>query len=99
MSKEKSNFEHKIMDWAGVPKDVEPGVPVLTVTGRTDLCLENYKGILEYTDSLIRIKIRGGQICIAGSYLQIRSYTGEEMIISGTVDMIEYMGQKERKDA
>ena len=60
MSKEKSNFEHKVMDWAGVPKDVEPGVPVLTVTGRTDLCLENYKGILEYTDSLIRIKIPEG---------------------------------------
>ena len=49
-------------DAANLPKDVVLGVPILTLTGHYEVNIENYRGILEYTEQLIRINVRSGQI-------------------------------------
>ncbi len=40
----------KITDRFGVPKDLVMGAAVLTVTGRSEAYVENYRGIIEYTE-------------------------------------------------
>ena len=37
-------------DAANMPKDVVLGVPILTMTGQNEVSVENYRGIIEYTD-------------------------------------------------
>ena len=37
-------------DAANLPKDVVLGVPILTLTGHYEVNIENYRGILEYTE-------------------------------------------------
>ncbi len=66
------------------------GMPVLTVTGQMELCLENYRGIIEYTDTLVRIQTKTGQIRITGQRLQVVYYTNDEMKITGRILSIEY---------
>ena len=46
-------LKNRMAEAYGMPKDVVLGVPVLTVTGRMEFILANYRGILEYTDVLI----------------------------------------------
>ena len=83
-------FRNKIAELSELPKDVALGMPILTVTGQMELCLENYRGILEYTDSLVRIQTRTGQIRITGQKLEVVYYTNDEMKVNGHIHSIEY---------
>lgn len=84
-------LKYRMTDAAKMPKDVMLGVPIVTLTGRFEVNVENYRGIIEYTDTLIRIKSKNGQIKITGKKLQIAYYTNDEMKITGHVDKVEYL--------
>ena len=71
------------MEFAEIPKDVLPGLSVLTVTGNVELTLENYRGILEYTGELVRVQVKGGQLKVTGEHLMISYYTNDEMKMTG----------------
>ena len=80
---------YRMADAANLPKDVVLGVPILTLTGHYEVNIENYRGILEYTEQLIRINVRSGQIRITGKSLEINYYTTTEMKITGKVEKRE----------
>lgn len=84
------SLKNKIVRAANVPKDVVLGVPILTMTGQMELCIENYKGIIEYTDLLIRVQSKIGQIKVVGKHLQIEYYTNDEMKITGRILSIDF---------
>ena len=81
---------YRMADAANLPEDVVLGVPILTLTGHYEVNIENYRGILEYTEQLIRINVRSGQIRITGKSLEINYYTTTDMKITGKVEKIEY---------
>lgn len=87
---EKKTFINRMADAANMPKDVVLGVPILTMIGQMEVSVENYRGILEYTDLLIRVQTKIGQIKIIGKSLQIDYYTNDEMKVTGHIDSIEY---------
>jgi len=66
------------------------GASIVTVTGRRDLAIENYKGILEYRQDKIRLLLKNGQLEITGRNLKIDYYTNDDMKITGQVDKLEY---------
>lgn len=80
----------RIADASELPKDVIMGQPVLTLLGRLELNIENYRGIIEYTDVLIRVQTKTGQIRVTGKNLRIDYYTNDDMKITGRIDSIEY---------
>lgn len=73
-----------------LPKDVAMGMPLLTAVGQAEVCLENYRGIIEYTGCLVRIQTKTGQIKISGEKLQVVYYTNDEMKVTGQIRTIEY---------
>ena len=87
---DKKNLKTRITDATGMPKDVLLGVPMISVIGQSEACIENYRGILEYTDKLIRIQTKLGRIHVSGRNLQIEFYTNDEMKIVGHIMMIEF---------
>ena len=87
---DKKTLKTHITDISGMPKDVILGVPLVTVIGQSEICVENYRGILEYTDRLIRIQTKQGKIHIVGTHLQIEYYTNDEMKVIGHFDMLEF---------
>lgn len=86
----KNSMVHRVTDRLELPKDLMLGEPIVTVTGRSDLTIENYKGILEYQPDKIRLSLKHGQIEICGKALKIEYYTNDDMRISGCIDRIEY---------
>ncbi len=86
----KDSLKSKMAAAASIPKDVMLGVPIITMTGQTEVCIENYRGIIEYTDALIRIQSKAGQIKVSGKRMQIEYYTNDEMKITGRIKSIEY---------
>lgn len=86
----RESLKNKVAEAASMPKDVILGVPIVTMTGRIEVSVENYNGIIEYTDTLIRVSTKSGQIRIVGQSLQIEYYTSDEMKVTGQIKKIEY---------
>lgn len=86
---ERESIRSKLSDAAGMPKDVTLGIPIVTLAGREELCIENYRGIIEYTEELIRVQTKTGQMKINGRHLQIQYYTNDEMKIIGKITSLE----------
>ena len=86
----REEIREKMLSAMDLPKDVVQHASVLTVLGRNELCVENYRGIIEYTDSLIRIQTRTGQIRIQGKQLKIQYYTNDEMKVTGILSSLEF---------
>lgn len=86
----KHHLKHRVSDAANIPKDVILGVPLLRLIGREEFYIENYRGILEYTDTLIRIQTKIGQIHLTGHRLEIHYYTNDEMKVIGNIDKLEF---------
>lgn len=84
------NLKSRIADASGLPKDVVLGIPVLNILGQNEAYIENYRGILEYTDKLIRIQTKLGRIHLNGRGLQIEYYMNDEMKIIGHIISIEF---------
>ncbi|MEY8428970.1 sporulation protein YqfC [Lachnospiraceae bacterium 48-42] len=87
---QEQSLKNKIAEASGLPKDVVMGQPVVTVLGRMELNIENYRGIIEYTDALIRVQTKAGQIRITGKNLSVDYYTNDDMKLTGRIEAIEY---------
>ncbi len=73
-----------------LPKDLVYGAVLINVTGRRELLVENYRGILEYSTECIRLQAKDCRVCITGKNLNIEYYTNEEMKICGMIKSIQY---------
>lgn len=85
-----ASFSEKLVGDLEFPKDLMLGAAIVTVTGRREAVIANYRGILEYEDSKIRIQTKNCRILISGAHLAIDYYTSEEMKITGFIDTIAY---------
>lgn len=74
-----------------LPKDSMLGASIVTLTGNTEVFVENYKGIIEYTSQVILLQGKTCKIEISGRRLNIVYYTNEDMKISGCVDAVRYL--------
>ena len=74
----------------GSPKRCDSECFCYNHLGRNELCIENYRGIIEYTDTLIRVQTRAGQIRIQGKRLRIQYYTNDEMKVTGALSSLEF---------
>ena len=92
----KEQIREKLASAASMPKDVVLGASVVTMLGRNEVSIENYRGIIEYTDTLIRVQTKSGQIRLTGKRLQIEYYTNDEMEVTEAVHTLEFIdGRKE----
>lgn len=87
----KKSLKIQLTESTGIPKDVVLGLPMIRIIGCEEVYIENYRGILEYTDSLIRIQSRIGQIHIVGKRLEIVHYSNEEMKVTGMIQKLEFI--------
>ena len=83
---EREQIREKLASAASMPKDVVLGASIITITGITEVCVENYRGIIEYTDCLVRLQIKDGQLRLTGKRLNIEYYTNDEMKITGIIE-------------
>ncbi|WP_204217049.1 sporulation protein YqfC [Lachnoclostridium sp. An181] len=89
----RQQLKSKVADMTNMPKDVVLGVPVLTMTGQEELYIENYRGILEYTETFIRVQTKIGNLQVVGQNLRIAYYMNDEMKINGLIKEIKYQNE------
>lgn len=83
--KKKTSPKEMLVQSLKLPKDMMMGAFMLSMTGNKEAFIENYKGIIEYTDTCILLQTKGGQVRFEGSGLVIEYYTNEDMKITGSI--------------
>ena len=85
-------IKSNIVESLELPKDIMYGAVIVNVTGRSEVLIENYRGIIEYTGEKIRLQTKNCQVTILGKNLFIQYYTNDEMKIMGIIHQIIYDG-------
>lgn len=86
----KKQVKKQMVEALELPKDLFFGAVILTITGREEAIVENYKGILEYSNEKIRLQTKTCKLLLCGKNLKIDYYTNEEMKITGFINQIMY---------
>ena len=73
-----------------LPKDVMLDLPRVSICGDKEIYVENHKGIMEYTNTCLRIKTNDGLMCIYGAGLRIVVLESDRMVINGDLERVEY---------
>ncbi len=74
-----------ITSFFSIPQEVLPGEPVITITGRNSVYIENYRRIECFCEDEIRLRARTCRVSVTGKRLKIEYYTQDEMLIAGQI--------------
>ena len=67
----KENVKSNIVESLELPMDIMYGAVIITAMGRGQVLVENYKGIIEYTQEKIRLQTKTCQVTIQGKRLLV----------------------------
>ncbi len=90
-SEKQYSTKEKLVESLQLPKDICMGALRVTMTGNCEAWIENYRGILEYSQQMILLQAKNCQVCFEGSRLSIDYYTNEDMKISGCINCVKYL--------
>ena len=83
------SVKQNMVETLELPKDLMYGVSIVTITGRREVLIENYKGILSYTCHEIIVKGHDCKYSICGDCLSIVYFSNEDMKISGRIEEVK----------
>lgn len=87
----KESKKEKLLESLQLPRDVCLGALRVTLTGNVEAWVENYRGLLEYSEQTILLQGKTCQVCFEGIGLSIDYYTNEDMKISGCIRNVRYL--------
>jgi sporulation protein YqfC len=88
--KEKTSLLAKAADFLDLPKEIALNLPLVTIVGNSEICVENYKGIIEYSPERIRLNTACGVFKIEGKKLVLKRITSEVMKVEGVLTNVGY---------
>ena len=53
------------------------------------LSVRGHRGILDYGETVLRLRVGTGAVCIRGAGLMLESMDGEDILVCGSIDSVE----------
>ena len=91
----RKRFGSKLNKVLEIPDEISTNNPKITVTGFSRILIENFKGILEYEETCIKINTFIGKINVNGINLNMQQMTSDDIEIIGLIDGIEFENSEE----
>lgn len=73
-----------------MPSDLIFCLPKFIITGSEEIYIENYRGIISYSESEIKINTSKFPVKISGDKMFITQIAAEEITISGKIKSVEF---------
>ncbi len=89
-SEERTGLREHIANSFESSKEILLDVPRLIFIGNKEITIENYRGIVEYTDTLLVLETNPHQIRIEGRNLEVKTITQEMLYIKGFFYKVEF---------
>ena len=90
MKRKKIKKYSKIDKLLEMPREVVSSDAKITILGFNELLIENYKNILEYGETFIKINVFNGTINIHGFNLDLEQMTNDDIRILGKIDSLDF---------
>ena len=74
-----------------LPKEIMLNLPLISLVGREEVTIENYRGILEYSEEVVRIGTTAGILCLKGNGLCLKQLSAECMVVTGKVESLAFL--------
>ncbi|MCI8717849.1 MAG: YabP/YqfC family sporulation protein [Lachnospiraceae bacterium] len=84
------DIKKNVANTLGLPKDLVMGEVNVRIAGKSRIFIENYRYIIEYTESVLKLQCRNTKLKICGNKLVIEYYSKEEMLVKGIISEISY---------
>ncbi len=84
-------WKENISDMLELPKDTFMNLPQIIMLGNKEIYIDNYKGIIEYSDTVIRLNIGEKALKICGENLDIKGIGEEDITIDGSFCSVEFL--------
>lgn len=82
------NTRNKIEKLLEIPVEVTTNIPKITLIGFNQLMIENYTGVIEYEEHLVKINSSIGIIIIEGNKMNLNQINENDVLISGVISKI-----------
>ncbi len=89
--RKKESGRERIADALDVPLDVVCDLPRIEIIGTSRASIENFRGILDYDESCIKVNTTAGIVKISGDDIFIESITDDGIMIKGTIRNAEFI--------
>lgn len=73
-----------------IPEDLAKKAALVEMTGQNHMRIENYLGIIEYSDVRLLLQCSQCRIEVTGRELHITYYTREELCLKGRIEQVHY---------
>jgi len=83
-------MREKVTNILSLPKEIALNLPLIQATGRNEINIENYKNLIEFTDTKIRIQTSAGVLTIEGTGLNLKQITTEHILITGKISSMNW---------
>jgi len=81
-------IKQKFNDIADLPKEISLDYSRMVLLGNKEFVIENYKGILEYDNNIIRLNTLSGIVSIEGKGLVINEINDDDVSVEGKIKLI-----------
>jgi len=88
----------KLRKWTAglldLPQDLAMDLPRITVIGGLSATIENHRGVIQFTPTLLRLAMDQGEVEVAGEGLVIRTIGPEEVLVEGRIKHVALQTKK-----
>ncbi|WP_077621466.1 sporulation protein YqfC [Sediminibacillus massiliensis] len=85
MKKWKQRVEKLLTQHLELPSDVVLELPRITTIGTLHAYIENHKGLMLFSDSELRLRMRDGYLRINGENFVLKMMLPEEILLEGVI--------------
>ncbi len=90
MKKRKSKYYTKLDKLLEMPREVVSSDVKVTILGFNEIYIENYKNILEYEETFVKVNLFNGTINIHGFNLNLEQMTDDDIRVTGKIDSLDF---------
>lgn len=90
-----NRVRERLADTLDVSKEIILDTALIRVIGDKEMTIENYKGIIEYSDKVIRVKTKPEIIKVYGEKLDLSNISDETICVSGKIKGILFCDGQE----
>lgn len=86
----KTGLPERLLNGLDLMEESMPGEPLTEIAGHRRVFVENHRGVTECGLCCIRIRVRFGEIVVAGSHLELARMTGRQIVVTGIIDSVTF---------
>ena len=72
-----------------------PMMPLVEISGRSRVLIENHRGVCCYGSEKIRVRVSYGEVDVSGAELEVARMSREQLVITGKIRCVLLQGREE----